>query len=194
MLRPLWPMCRAEELLRREFAEVVEIVVVDPSSLGHRPPVWPFDLEHLPFGVLVAKRVVIDFVVVAADGEVARPARHGQLEYVAGDAAMMNAGFEPHFACLVREDKSLNHDIGGRAFQAETGVARDFRAANRFSRNDDRLFACSNGGDGDRTAGNVPAIGDDDVVAGRCRGDGFFERRQRIDLDNRCRQLSRHSQ
>jgi hypothetical protein len=153
----------------------VEVVVVNPGALGHVALARPVHLKHLAFGALIAECVVVDFDVVAEYREIAGPTPDGKFEGVSRDSAVMDAGFELHFAGLVLEDEALNYDICGGACQPKAGLPGNLDAADRLGRDNDWVLCRSGRRNRDRPARIVLAVGNDNAIAWGNLGEGRLQ-------------------
>ena len=152
-------------------AEVVEIIVVNPKT-SRDLAAGAGDVEHFAEGGFVAKFVVIDLHVVAADVDIGNVVGGGdrELDDVSRKADVARAAGDTN-AVGVGEFKTLNGDVRCGAAEAETAAASDLHAADGLGHDGDGVGGIALAVDGDGGTGTVDTVGDDDDVAGDGAGD-----------------------
>jgi hypothetical protein len=154
---------KRRRIVAAAVGEVIEIIVVNPSSLGHGRAGWPVNPEHLPFRLFILKRIVVNLVIIAGNHHVGCLAGDFQFENVSRHAAMVGARGQFQRSRFVREFEAAQDNVGRGSAESETGCSCDFDAANSFRRDFDRMMPGSNGGDCNRFPHFIRAIGNNNL-------------------------------
>jgi len=145
--------------------EIDKVVVMYPRALGHGRASGTDDFQHLPFGVLVLERVMVDLMVIARNCHVGRAARDPECENVSRNAAVVSAIRQFDRSRVVREFEARQDHIGGRTFNRETGPSLDLDTTYGLRDDLDGFVLSANRRYFERGGVNVRAIPNNNSVA-----------------------------